>query len=153
MSAAFEFEAYAARVRAATETRTPLRIRGGGSKDFYGGPLQGELLDTRSHSGIVGYEPSELVITARAGTPLGEIESVLATRRQCIACEPPQFGTAALGGESTNPAVSDDGRFVEVQGTAEGDPFPRAGLDRLMDLAMSGIEGLLAGQARALGER
>ena len=78
--------------------RRPLRLRGGGSKDFYGGPLAGEILDTRHYSGILGYEPTELVITARAGTPLGEIESVLATRRQCIACEPPQFGTAALGG-------------------------------------------------------
>jgi len=78
--------------------RKPLRLKGGGSKDFYGGPLQGELLDTRSHSGIVGYEPSELVITARGGTPLAEIESALAARRQCIACEPPRFGAATIGG-------------------------------------------------------
>ncbi|MDO8789138.1 MAG: glycolate oxidase subunit GlcE [Sulfuritalea sp.] len=78
--------------------RRPLRLRGGGSKDFYGGPLRGEMLDTRSHSGIVGYEPSELVITARCGTPLAEIESALAARRQCIACEPPRFGAATIGG-------------------------------------------------------
>jgi len=78
--------------------RKPLRLRGGGSKDFYGGPLQGEPLDTRRHSGIIGYEPTELVITARCGTPLAEIESALAARRQGIACEPPQFGDATIGG-------------------------------------------------------
>jgi glycolate oxidase FAD binding subunit len=78
--------------------RKPLRLRGGGSKDFYGGPLAGEVLDTRGYSGIVAYEPTELVITARAGTPLTEIKSALATRRQTIACEPPQFATATLGG-------------------------------------------------------
>jgi glycolate oxidase FAD binding subunit len=79
--------------------RKPLRLRGGGSKDFYGGPLTGELLDTRGYSGILGYEPSELVITARAGTKLAEIKSALAPRRQFLACEPPAFGGAAtLGG-------------------------------------------------------
>jgi len=78
--------------------RKPLRLRGGGSKDFYGGPLQGEVLDTRGHSGIIGYEPTELVITARAGTPLVEIESALAARRQVMACEPPHFGAATVGG-------------------------------------------------------
>ncbi|MCX7156219.1 MAG: glycolate oxidase subunit GlcE [Rhodocyclales bacterium] len=79
--------------------RKPLRLKGGGSKDFYGGPLAGEVLDTRGYSGIVGYEPTELVITARAGTPLAEIESALATRRQVLACEPPHFGNATIGGE------------------------------------------------------
>jgi glycolate oxidase FAD binding subunit len=79
--------------------RKPLQLRGGGSKDFYGGPLTGEVLDTRGYSGILGYEPSELVITARAGTPLAEIKSALAARRQFLAFEPPQFGgEATLGG-------------------------------------------------------
>jgi glycolate oxidase FAD binding subunit len=78
--------------------RKPLRLKGGGSKDFYGGPLQGEVLDTRGHSGIIGYEPTELVITARAGTPLAEIESALTARRQVMACEPPHFGAATVGG-------------------------------------------------------
>ncbi|MDK9701891.1 MAG: glycolate oxidase subunit GlcE [Sulfuritalea sp.] len=78
--------------------RKPLRLRGGGSKDFYGGPLAGDVLDTRGHSGIVGYEPTELVITARAGTPLAELESTLAARRQVLACEPPHFGDATVGG-------------------------------------------------------
>jgi glycolate oxidase FAD binding subunit len=85
--------------RARILERKPLRLRGGGSKDFYGGVPTGDVLDMRSHSGILGYEPSELVITARAGTPLAEIKSALAERRQFLACEPPQFGGAAtLGG-------------------------------------------------------
>ena len=52
-----------------------------------------------------------------------------------------------------NVVATERGSLVEVQGTAEGDPFPRADLDRLLDLALSGIEGLLAAQARALGGR
>jgi glycolate oxidase FAD binding subunit len=77
----------------------PLRIRGGGSKDFYGNALRGEVLDTRSHVGIVAYEPSELVITARCGTPLAEIEAALAQKGQMLAFEPPRFGDGAtIGG-------------------------------------------------------
>jgi len=78
--------------------RKPLRLRGGGSKDFYGGPPAGDPLDTRRHSGIVAYEPTELVVTARCGTPLAEMESELASRRQFLACEPPRFGDATVGG-------------------------------------------------------
>ena len=58
------------RIRAAADSGTPLRIRGGGSKDFYGERLQGELLETAPLAGITSYEPTELVVTARAGTPL-----------------------------------------------------------------------------------
>lgn len=77
----------------------PLRIRGGGSKDFYGNALAGEVLDTRSHAGIVSYEPTELVITARCGTPLAEIEAALAEKNQMLAFEPPRFGDGAtIGG-------------------------------------------------------
>jgi len=85
-------------VRTAAREGQTLRIRGGGSKDWYGGPLQGEILDTRAFSGIVDYEPTELVITARCGTPLGEIEAALTERRQMLAFEPPHFGAATLGG-------------------------------------------------------
>lgn len=93
------------RVRAAAASRTPLRIRGGGSKDFYGQSLQGELLDVTTLSGITSYEPSELVVTVRAGTPLAELEAALAERGQCLAFEPPRFertgapqSTATCGG-------------------------------------------------------
>jgi len=86
------------RIRAAAEQRTPLRIRGGGSKDFYGGPVQGELLETRALAGITSYEPTELVITAAAGTPLVELEAILAERGQCLPFEPPHFGGGATVG-------------------------------------------------------
>ena len=77
----------------------PLRIRGGGTKDWYGQRLEGDVLDTRGYTGIVDYEPTELVITARCGTPLAEIEAALAERGQMLAFEPPHFGTGAtIGG-------------------------------------------------------
>ena len=89
----------AAAIRTAAANKTPLRIRGGGSKDFYGGPLRGEVLGIGAYRGIVGYEPTELVITARAGTPLAEIEAAMRERGQMLAFEPPHFGSAAtLGG-------------------------------------------------------
>lgn len=81
-------------IQTASAQRTPLRIRGGGSKDFYGEALQGELLDTAAYQGIVSYEPSELVVTVRAGTPLAELEAVLTEKGQCLAFEPPRFGSA-----------------------------------------------------------
>ena len=87
-----------AAVRAAHDTRTPLRLRGHGSKDFYGGLLSGEVLDLAGHRGIVAYEPTELYITARCGTPLAEIEAALAANGQMLAFEPPRFSGATLGG-------------------------------------------------------
>ena len=87
------------RIQTAQASNAPLRIRGGGSKDWYGGPLRGELLDLSGHRGIVSYEPSELVLSARAGTPLVEIEALLDKHGQMLAFEPPHFGaTATLGG-------------------------------------------------------
>ncbi len=87
------------RIRAAAATGTPLLIRGSGSKDFYGGQLQGELLETAPLAGIVNYEPSELVVTVRAGTPLAELEAALAERGQCLPFEPPHFGgSGTVGG-------------------------------------------------------
>ena len=67
-----------ATVAAAAATRRPLRLHGGDSKRFYGNPLQGRPLDLSGHRGIVSHEPTELVLTARAGTPLGKIEALLA---------------------------------------------------------------------------
>ncbi len=86
----------------ATHRHIPLTIRGSGSKDFYGEqarPANADVLDTRAHSGIVAYDPAELVITARAGTPLAEIEAALAECRQILPFEPPHFGDGAtIGG-------------------------------------------------------
>jgi glycolate oxidase FAD binding subunit len=81
-----------------TREGKPLRLRGGSSKDFYGQALTGDVLDTRPYRGIVAYEPTELVITARCGTPLAEVEAVLAARGQMLAFEPPHFGAATVGG-------------------------------------------------------
>ncbi|MBC7700250.1 glycolate oxidase subunit GlcE [Aquabacterium sp.] len=78
-------------VNDAAQRGAVLRVRGHGSKDFLGDPSKGELLDTRAWQGIEQYEPSELVIKARAGTPLSEIEAVLAERGQYLAFEPPRW--------------------------------------------------------------
>ena len=93
------------RVRAAAADGTPLRIRGGGSKDFLADQLRGDVLDMAAHSGIVSYEPSELVVTARAGTPLAELEAALAEQGQCLPFEPPRFSawTAQRSIPSTTP--------------------------------------------------
>jgi glycolate oxidase FAD binding subunit len=91
--------AWSERIRSATAEGRPLRIRGGGTKDWYGQTLEGDILDTRAHRGIIAYDPAELVITARAGTPLLEIEAALADHAQMLPFEPPHFGpSATLGG-------------------------------------------------------
>lgn len=89
------------RIRAAAAAGTPLRIRGGGTKDFYGESLQGELLDTRSLSGISSYEPSELVVTVKAGTPLAALEAALAEKGQCLPFEPPHYRLVPGAGDAT----------------------------------------------------
>ncbi|WP_343589423.1 glycolate oxidase subunit GlcE [Paracidovorax wautersii] len=87
------------RVRASASARRPLRLRGGGTKDFHGGAvLEGEVLDLRPLAGIVSYEPSELVVTARAGTPLAELQALLASQGQCLPFEPPHFAPGATVG-------------------------------------------------------
>ena len=92
-------EALQARIREAAQKGTPLRIRGGGTKDFYGGVPQGDILDTQVYSGIVAYDPTELVLTARAGTSVAAIESAMRARGQMLAFEPPQYeGGSTLGG-------------------------------------------------------
>ena len=83
----------------ATRSGTALRIRGNGTKDWYGQELNGELLDTTAYSGIISYDPTELVITARAGTNLREIGKALAEKKQMLAFEPPRYdGMATIGG-------------------------------------------------------
>lgn len=96
---------WAQQIRDAAGRGARLRIRGGGSKDHLGDTTQGELLDTRRAQGIVQYEPSELFVRARAGTPLCELEAALAERGQYLAFEPPrpafaatQSGPATIGG-------------------------------------------------------
>ncbi len=86
-------------IKSARADQRALCIRGGGTKDFYGEAPSGAPLETRTLTGITSYEPSELVVTARAGTPLLELEAVLADQGQHLAFEPPRFGAAStLGG-------------------------------------------------------
>ena len=89
---------FSERLRSASSNATPLRFRGGGSKDFYGQGLHGEVLDTRAYRGILSYEPSELVMTVRAGTPMVEVQAALAEQGQCLPFDPPLFGAATVGG-------------------------------------------------------
>lgn len=86
-------------IQVADAARAPLAIQGGGTKRFYTGEMGDETLDVTGHCGIVNHEPTELVLTARAGTPLAAIEARLAAHDQMLAFEPPHFGEAAtLGG-------------------------------------------------------
>ena len=86
-------------VISAREASTPLVIRGGGSKDFYGNPARAEqVLDVAAHQGVVAYEPTELAITVRGGTPLAAVEALLAEHGQQLPFEPPHFGPAATVG-------------------------------------------------------
>ena len=86
-------------ILAAGRQRQALCIRGGGTKDWYGQTPRGDILDTRAYSGVVEYDPTELVITVRAGTPLAEVEEVLAQQNEALAFDPPHFGPGAtIGG-------------------------------------------------------
>ncbi|MBT6042411.1 MAG: glycolate oxidase subunit GlcE [Gammaproteobacteria bacterium] len=86
-------------VQQARTEKQALVISGGQSKNFYGYPIVGEQLNTTIHTGIIDYEPTELVLRARAGTPLKTIEKALLEHQQVLACEPPHFSdNATLGG-------------------------------------------------------
>ena len=86
------------RIRAAGASGGTLELRGGGTKAFYGQAVKGEVLDTRAWRGVDNYEPTELVVTVRAGTPLTELAAVLAERGQVLPFEPPAFGDGATVG-------------------------------------------------------
>ncbi|MDE0412598.1 MAG: glycolate oxidase subunit GlcE [Gammaproteobacteria bacterium] len=91
-------ELIASRVKDACEKGCALKIHAGNTKDFYGRNIKGIPLSLSEHTGIVEYEPSELYITARSGTPLKEIEHVIEKEKQILPCEPPHFGAAATVG-------------------------------------------------------
>lgn len=99
MSPQDQSEALQTQVQEAISNKRPLKISGGGSKDFLGRQTDGEPLCTLKHTGVVKYEPGELILTARSGTPLKEIQQLLAEHGQMLAFEPPAFGAkATLGG-------------------------------------------------------
>lgn len=103
---------FADQIRAAQADHTTLRIRGGGSKDFYGEVREGDILDTRPLHGVCSYEPSELVVTVLAGTPLAELEDLLADRGQYLAFEPPHFGAGATVGGMVAAGLSGPARVA-----------------------------------------
>ena len=93
-------------IRAAAADGRQLRVRGSGTKDFLGDARRGEVLSTTAWRGIEAYEPAELVITARAGTPLAEVEAVLASKGQYLAFEPPRFGWTSFEGATIGGVVA-----------------------------------------------
>jgi glycolate oxidase FAD binding subunit len=156
--------ALAVLIRAAAAAHTTLRVRAGGSKDFYGNAPRGEPLDPRTLRGIVSYEPAELALAARAGTPLAEIEATLAAHEQMLAFEPPYFGPGATIGGAVASGLAGPRRasagftyggvrdFVLGAKLLDG----RAQLLRFGGLVMKNVAGydvarLLAGSLGALG--
>ncbi|EKT4483602.1 glycolate oxidase subunit GlcE [Pseudomonas putida] len=93
-------------VNAALASSTPLFIHGGQSKAALGRAVEGTALDMRSHRGIVTYDPTELIVTVRAGTPLQELEQALAEHGQWLACEPPHYGPGATVGGMVATGIS-----------------------------------------------
>lgn len=95
----FSIEDLQQKIQRRAESRTPLRIRGCGSKDFYGGESRGDVIDMTAHHGIIEYEPKELVVTVRGGTYLTDLEKILADSGQMLPFEPPHFGgKGTIGG-------------------------------------------------------
>jgi glycolate oxidase FAD binding subunit len=105
------------RIRAALAGQRPLRLRGHGSKDFYGASLQGEVLDTTALCGVRSYEPSELVVTVGAGTPLAELEDLLAEHGQCLPFEPPHFAWDVAARAAAGAKVANAAGDAEAAGT------------------------------------
>jgi len=104
-------EAFREQILNAVKNKTSLSIEGGGTKSWYGNPNQFAKLDTRAYSGILEYQPEELVITACAGTPLKEIEVALKEKNQVLAFEPPHFGDSATFGGAIAAGLAGPGRI------------------------------------------
>jgi glycolate oxidase FAD binding subunit len=143
------------RIRARASTGGALRIRGGGTKDFYGGDFrgaaagEGDVLDMAGWTGIVAYEPRELVLTVRAGTPLAQVEAALAAERQMLPFEPPHFST----GPSPPPNAPVGGATIggTVASGLSGPRRPYAGAVRDFVLGTRIVNG--KGEALAFGGR
>ena len=98
-------------ILAAAKNKSPLSIEGGGTKSWYGNSNTYTKLNTNTYSGILEYQPEELVITACAGTPLKEIEAALAAKNQVLAFEPPHFGESATFGGAIASGLAGPGRI------------------------------------------
>ena len=100
------------RVQDARATQTPLNLVGGGTKAFYGEAAAGEPLELRALSGISSHEPSELVVTVRAGTLLSDLEAALAAHGQCLPFEPPRFAPGGTVGGMVAAGLAGPARAV-----------------------------------------
>ncbi|MBU3581737.1 glycolate oxidase subunit GlcE [Polynucleobacter sp. AP-Capit-er-40B-B4] len=107
-----QVDAFREQILNAAKNKSPLSIEGGGTKSWYGNPNSYSKLNTRSYSGILEYQPEELVITACAGTPLKEIEAVLKEKNQVLAFEPPHFGENATFGGAIAAGLAGPGRIT-----------------------------------------
>ena len=106
-----KIEAFQEQILNAAKNKTPLSIEGGGTKSWYGNSNKFAKLNTRTYSGILEYQPEELVITACAGTPLKEIEAALKDKNQVLAFEPPHFGEHATFGGAIAAGLAGPGRI------------------------------------------
>ncbi len=106
-----QIDLFREQILAAAKNKTPLSIEGGGTKSWYGNANSYTKLDTRPYSGILEYQPEELVITACSGTPLKEIEAALAEKNQVLAFEPPHFGETATFGGAIAAGLAGPGRI------------------------------------------
>jgi glycolate oxidase FAD binding subunit len=102
---------FQAQILNAANNKTSLSIEGGASKSWYGNPNSHAKLNTLAYSGILEYQPEELVITACAGTPLKEIEAALEEKNQVLAFEPPHFGEGATFGGAIASGLAGPGRI------------------------------------------
>jgi glycolate oxidase FAD binding subunit len=137
-----------------------LAIHGGNTKTFYGRPFKGIPLSTREHRGVIRYEPTELVITARSGTPLTEIEHLLNEHRQMLPFEPPHFGENATVGGMVAAGLSGprrpytgavrDNVLGVVMINGRGEPL-RFGGDVMKNVAGYDIARTMAGALGTLG--
>jgi glycolate oxidase FAD binding subunit len=106
-----QIQGFREQIQAAAASGSVLSIHGGGSKSWYGNPNAHAKLLTTEFQGIVDYQPEELVITARAGTPLAKIEAALAEKNQMLAFEPPHFGAQATFGGAISAGLAGPGRI------------------------------------------
>lgn len=147
-------------VREASARHVPLRTVGGDTKRFYGRAAGGRILETREHCGILRHDPAELVLTARAGTPLAEIESALAAKGQRLPFEPPHFGAGATLGGTVACGLAGPGRawsgplrdFVLGARVLTGDGrVLRFGGEVMKNVAGYDVARLMAGSLGILG--
>jgi glycolate oxidase FAD binding subunit len=138
-------------VLTARAAKGALDIRGGSTKAFYGETPRGEPLDVRPLAGISSYEPSELVVTVRAGTPLAELEAALAQKNQCLAFEPPRFGDADTNAGAAPPAGDTAGGTIAAMSGGTVGGMVAAGLAGPARAALGGVRDYLLGATMLSG--